>query len=132
MQLPFWTTHHKQTHESSFKCFGSLSVPSLISSLPPSLSVSLHFPVLYIHFSLLACLLVVLDQTSRRSSRGRTAPPSPSKAPGVANRQFSVARRAVAVASPYCRRRPRAPSSRRPKSPRPRFPARGKVRRNNQ
>lgn len=72
------------------------------------------------------------EQTSRRSSQGRTAPPSPSKAPGVANHQFSVARRAVAVASPYCRRRPQTRSSRQPKSPRPRFPARGKVRRNSQ
>ncbi|KAG7231714.1 hypothetical protein INR49_010445, partial [Caranx melampygus] len=70
-------------------------------------------------------------QISRRSSRGRTAPPSPSKALGVANQPSSAARRAVAVANPFCRRQPPAWSSRQLKSRRPRSPARGKVRRTN-
>lgn len=86
----------------------------------------------YIYISLYSLTYCPWPQTSRRSSQGRTAPPSLSKALGVANHQFSVARRAVAVANPYCRRRPPAPSSRQPKSPRPRFPARGKVRWENQ
>lgn len=66
-------------------------------------------------------------QTSKRSSQSKNAPPSPSKAPGVANRQFSVARWAVAVANPYHCCRPQAPSNCQLKSPYLCFPAQGKV-----
>lgn len=110
--------------------FDCLCVVSHFFSFSVCLYLSLCLS--YIYISLCLPTRCPWPQTSRRSSQGRTAPPSLSKALGVANHQFSVARRAVAVASPYCRRRPLAPSSRQPKSPRPRFPAQGKVRRDNQ
>ena len=128
VQLHFVTTHHNQAHESTFL---TVSVSSPISSPSPSVCICLSACPIYT-FPLCLPTRCPWPQTSRRSSQGRTAPPSLSKALGVANHQFSVARRAVAVASPYCRRRPLAPSSRQPKSPRPRFPAQGKVRRDNQ
>lgn len=93
----------------------------------------LYFPCPFFFFFFLPCIPVYSltrcpwPQTSKRSSQSKTAPPSPSKAPGVANRQFSVARWAVAVANPYHCCRPQAPSSCRLKSPYPRFPAWGKV-----
>lgn len=55
MQLPFWTTHHKQTHESSFKCFGSFCAVSHFFSSSLSVCIS-PFPC-PIYTFLSACLL---------------------------------------------------------------------------
>ncbi|KAA8577468.1 hypothetical protein FQN60_010604, partial [Etheostoma spectabile] len=63
----------------------------------------------------------------QRSSRGEDCTSKPIQSTGSSQSPVFSSETSIAVANPYCRRRPLPPSSRQPKSPRPRFPARGKA-----
>lgn len=125
-----YTTLHKSRVVCLTQCpissylFFFLSLPLFVFSLSSSFLFFFFFFFCIPVYSLTLC---PWPQTSKRSSQSKTAPPSPSKAPGVANRQFSVARWAVAVANPYHCCRPQAPSNCQLKSPYLCFPAQGKV-----
>lgn len=116
-------------HKSRVVCLTQCPISSYLFIFPCP-SHCLYFPCPVFFFFCIPVYSLTLcpwPQTSKRSSQSKTAPPSPSKAPGVANRQFSVARWAVAVANPYHCCRPQAPSNCQLKSPYLCFPAQGKV-----